>query len=76
VYSTFYQFANSLQLIEIWETFLMQLDTDEGDNFVPPAGVVASPSTEQPPSVPNSENHESENSDARAAAEATREIEE
>ncbi|RAR07012.1 sorting nexin 3 [Stemphylium lycopersici] len=30
------------ELIEIWETFLMQLDTDEGETFVPPAGVVAS----------------------------------
>ncbi|EDU50279.1 beta-xylosidase [Pyrenophora tritici-repentis Pt-1C-BFP] len=34
------------ELIEIWETFLMQLDTDEGDTFVPPAGVVAAPDTE------------------------------
>jgi sorting nexin-1/2 len=33
------------QLIEIWETFLMQLDTEDGETFVPPAGVVASPST-------------------------------
>lgn len=31
------------QLIEIWETFLMQLDTEEGETFIPPAGVVASP---------------------------------
>jgi sorting nexin-1/2 len=29
-------------LIEIWETFLMQLDTEEDETFVPPAGVVAS----------------------------------
>jgi len=29
------------ELIEIWETFLMQLDTEEGETFVPPAGVVA-----------------------------------
>ncbi|KAH4905022.1 hypothetical protein HBI80_095960 [Parastagonospora nodorum] len=32
------------ELIEIWETFLMQLDTEDGETFVPPAGVVASPS--------------------------------
>ncbi|KAH8719366.1 vacuolar protein sorting-associated protein-like protein vps5 [Phaeosphaeriaceae sp. PMI808] len=35
------------ELIEIWETFLMQLDTEEGEAFVPPAGVVASPTAEQ-----------------------------
>lgn len=29
-----------IQLIEIWETFLMQLDTEEGETFVPPAGLV------------------------------------
>jgi sorting nexin-1/2 len=34
------------QLIEIWETFLMQLDTEEGENFVPPAGVIATVTTE------------------------------
>jgi len=37
------------ELIEIWETFLMQLDTDEGDTFVPPAGVVAAPDADQTP---------------------------
>ncbi|KAF2691497.1 Vps5-domain-containing protein [Lentithecium fluviatile CBS 122367] len=63
------------ELIEIWETFLMQLDTDEGDTFVPPAGVVASPSSDQAPSLPHPDHQDSE-SDARAAAEATREIEE
>ena len=68
--------ANIDQLIEIWETFLMQLDTEDGDTFVPPAGVVASPTTENAPSLPNSENQDSETSDERAAAEATREIEE
>lgn len=26
----------------------MQLDTEDGETFVPPAGVVASPTTEQP----------------------------
>lgn len=29
------------ELIEVWETFLMQLDTEEGETFVPPAGVIA-----------------------------------
>ncbi|KAI8937588.1 hypothetical protein NX059_005302 [Plenodomus lindquistii] len=29
------------ELIEIWETFLMQLDTEEGETFIPPAGVIA-----------------------------------
>jgi len=33
------------ELIEIWETFLMQLDTEDGETFVPPAGVVASPTS-------------------------------
>ncbi|KAL5114232.1 Vacuolar protein sorting-associated protein vps5 [Pleosporales sp. CAS-2024a] len=35
------------ELIEIWETFLMQLDTEDGETFVPPAGVVASPTKDQ-----------------------------
>jgi sorting nexin-1/2 len=35
------------QLIEIWETFLMQLDTDEGEGFSLPAGVVASSNADQ-----------------------------
>ncbi|KAF2205878.1 Vps5-domain-containing protein [Delitschia confertaspora ATCC 74209] len=30
------------ELIEIWETYLMQLDTEEGELFHPPTGVVAS----------------------------------
>ncbi|KAJ4358198.1 Vacuolar protein sorting-associated protein vps5 [Didymosphaeria variabile] len=65
------------ELIEIWETFLMQLDTEDGDTFVPPAGVVASPNSEQTPSVDDGPaTAESESSDARAAAEVTREIEE
>ncbi|KAF2820024.1 Vps5-domain-containing protein [Ophiobolus disseminans] len=33
------------ELIEIWETFLMQLD--EGEEFVPPVGVVAPSTTDQ-----------------------------
>ncbi|KAH7563090.1 hypothetical protein BM1_00137 [Bipolaris maydis] len=35
------------ELIEIWETFLMQLDTDEGEGFSLPAGVIASSTTDQ-----------------------------
>ncbi|KAF2856550.1 vacuolar protein sorting-associated protein-like protein vps5 [Plenodomus tracheiphilus IPT5] len=34
------------ELIEIWETFLMQLDTEEGETFVPPAGVIAADATD------------------------------
>ncbi|KAH9868228.1 hypothetical protein J1614_007300 [Plenodomus biglobosus] len=34
------------ELIEIWETFLMQLDTEEGETFVPPAGVIAADKTD------------------------------
>ncbi|KAJ4384294.1 Vacuolar protein sorting-associated protein vps5 [Didymella sp. IMI 355093] len=48
------------ELIEIWETFLMQLDTEDGETFVPPAGVVASPTTEQ---------HESSNGRSHAQEE-------
>lgn len=54
----------------------MQLDTEDGDTFVPPAGVVASPnsgnaqSTDDRPTTA-----ESETSDVRAA-EAAREDEE
>jgi sorting nexin-1/2 len=48
------------ELIEIWETFLMQLDTEEGETFVPPAGVMASPTTQQ---------HESSNGHANAQGE-------
>lgn len=53
-----------MQLIEIWETFLMQLDTDEGEAFVPPAGVVAPPSAEQTEAgeerPPTQDSHDSE----------------
>ena len=38
----------------------MQLDSEEGENFVPPAGVVASPTTEQ---------HESSNGRSNAQEE-------
>ncbi|KAF2007477.1 Vps5-domain-containing protein [Amniculicola lignicola CBS 123094] len=34
------------ELIEIWETFLMQLDTEDGE-YIPPAGVVASPTADR-----------------------------
>ncbi|KAF2021607.1 Vps5-domain-containing protein [Aaosphaeria arxii CBS 175.79] len=34
------------ELIEIWETFLMQLDTEDGETFIPPAGVVVAPLAE------------------------------
>lgn len=67
--------TDSLQLIEIWETFLMQLDTEDGETFIPPAGVVASP-TDPSTSNDRPDTQDSETSDARAAAEATREIEE
>ena len=40
----------------------MQLDTEEGETFVPPAGVVASPTTEQ---------HESSNGRTSAHEEET-----
>ncbi|KAG9187821.1 hypothetical protein G6011_05692 [Alternaria panax] len=51
------------ELIEIWETFLMQLDTEEGDTFVPPAGVVASSNVDQP-SHDSSNNQDAERPDA------------
>ncbi|KAF2440801.1 Vps5-domain-containing protein [Karstenula rhodostoma CBS 690.94] len=64
------------ELIEIWETFLMQLDTEDGDTFVPPAGVVASPNSKQPPAADDRpETAGSESSDARATAEVTGEVE-
>jgi sorting nexin-1/2 len=68
--------SNLLQLIEIWETFLMQLDVEDGEGFAPPAGVVASP-TEPSKSIgelPDSQDLES--ADVRAAAEAAHDNEE
>ncbi|KAF2106471.1 Vps5 C terminal like-domain-containing protein [Lophiotrema nucula] len=62
------------ELIEIWETFLMQLDTEDGE-YIPPAGVVASPTQDQAP-TDRPESQGSEATEARAAAEATRELEE
>lgn len=48
IYSSLTYTANMFtKLIEIWETFLMQLDTEEGETFIPPAGVVASPTSDQ-----------------------------
>lgn len=65
------------KLIEIWETFLMQLDTEDGETFVPPAGVVATPTAEDPSSADNRPTTaESETSDTRADAEGTRIMEE
>ncbi|KAF2799220.1 Vps5-domain-containing protein [Melanomma pulvis-pyrius CBS 109.77] len=56
------------ELIEIWETFLMQLDTEEGETFVPPAGVVASPvEPSNGGELPRSQG--SENTDSRASIE-------
>jgi sorting nexin-1/2 len=47
----------------------MQLDTEDGDTFVPPAGVVASPEDERAPSPSDrTDAQESETSDARTAA--------
>jgi sorting nexin-1/2 len=55
----------------------MQLDTEDGETFIPPAGIVASPSSEPAQSATDpAEPQDSENSDARAAAEATREMDE
>lgn len=55
----------------------MQLDTEDGDSFVPPAGVVASPNSESGPSADDRPaTADSATSKARAAAEATREMEE
>lgn len=55
----------------------MQLDTEDGDTFVPPAGVVASPTSEHPPSADDRpETAKRETTDARLAAEAIGEAEE
>jgi sorting nexin-1/2 len=52
----------------------MQLDTDDGETFVPPAGVVASP-TKDNETLDSSQSQISEG-DTLVAAESTREIEE
>lgn len=72
-----------LQLIEIWETYLMQLDAEDEEHpfglASPPAGVVASSdskntSADRPQTSSTLESDET--TDARAAAIATREMEE
>ncbi|CAO2657686.1 Nn.00g038120.m01.CDS01 [Neocucurbitaria sp. VM-36] len=58
------------ELIEIWETFLMQLDTEEGETFIPPAGVVASPAAEQNSSAKeHTDAQDAEDSETRDTAE-------
>ncbi|PVI06571.1 vacuolar protein sorting-associated protein-like protein vps5 [Periconia macrospinosa] len=64
------------ELIEIWETFLMQLDSED-DTFVPPAGVVASPTGEQQATLHDRPNTQgSETSGTRTAVESAHEAEE
>ncbi|KAL6712534.1 Vacuolar protein sorting-associated protein vps5 [Coniothyrium glycines] len=60
------------ELIEIWETFLMQLDTEDGEAFVPPAGVVAAADTENHGDVnehTNDRNVDSEEAEAHTTSE-------
>lgn len=52
----------------------MQLDTEDGETFVPPAGVVASPTAANAEAGDHPQDAES--TDAQAAAQATSEIEE
>lgn len=61
----------------------MQLDTEDGETFIPPAGVVASPSTEASPSAltdrpqsQDSEDQERGQSTLQAAIQASRDLEE
>lgn len=72
-----------LQLIEIWETYLMQLDAEDDEHpfglASPPAGVVATSDSkdvaaDRPQTSSTLESDET--TDARAAAIATREMEE
>jgi sorting nexin-1/2 len=42
----------------------MQLDTDEGDTFVPPAGVIASPNVDQAPTHDSNNNQDAERREA------------
>ena len=53
----------------------MQLDIEEGEVFVPPAGVMASPDLSKPSDRPESRDSEGEGADLRAAAEAARKME-
>ncbi len=78
--------ANSnSQLIEIWETYLMQLDAEDEEHpfgvTSPPAGIVAAQAEAGKDSTilerpPTSSTAESDDTDARAAAVATQELEE
>lgn len=56
----------------------MQLDTEDGETFVPPAGVVASPTADDAPksSLERPESQGSDGADLRAATDATRGVEE
>lgn len=55
----------------------MQLDTEDGDTFVPPAGVIASPGTEHTfPSDGQTTATDAETGDARESAEMTRDSDE
>ncbi|KAF2462592.1 Vps5-domain-containing protein [Lindgomyces ingoldianus] len=62
------------ELIEIWETFLMQMDLEDGETFVPPAGVVALPTEVSKSIEDRPESQDSGSVDVRAATEATREM--
>jgi sorting nexin-1/2 len=56
-------------LIEIWETFLMQLDTEDGETFIPPAGVVAPSSGEEPAAAEHDESQPLPDAGTRQEAE-------
>jgi sorting nexin-1/2 len=56
------------ELIEIWETFLMQLDSDGGDFFPPPAGVVAPSNADE-----SASSHEATTNQEREGQEASAE---
>lgn len=47
----------------------MQLDTEDGETFIPPAGVVASPTTEQHESSNGRANAQEEGEESRADVE-------
>lgn len=51
----------------------MQLDTEDGETFVPPAGVVASPTSENttPAATQRSETEHSEDADVASGMEST-----
>ena len=66
------------QLIEVWETYLMQLDAEDGAP-VPPVGVVAAPLKSDNAAAagerPESQGTDAGETQAHAAAEITREME-